>query len=617
VPSCHEAWAETTGKRETTWQHGSVTLDIRSLLELRSWTVFDVDDDGRVLAGYDGSGSMQLVELDPTGSRTPLTALPGPCWGCYLRGERAVVVQHDDGGNERGQLSILRLGPAPSEPVGLDGLEPLVHDERYMHTLLDVGPGVVAYATNRRNEVDFDVVVRRLADGVETVRYDAGGYVTDAAIAPDPEQVVVERLTLLPASTQVRLARPDGLRDITDADDHALHGGARLLPDGNLVMASNHGREFTAVVRVDESGAWTWLLEADDHDINVTPSPDGRHLLVTHETDGGSALAIHDADGTHRYDVSLPAYGAAGGVWSDGGRYVAIALVAPTLPGAVLRLDVESGEVETLVYAADDIPSDIRSALVEPTSHRVPTRDGEQIPCFVYTPRDGGSGSVVMNIHGGPEAQAQRIFNPVVQGLVAAGHIVLVPNVRGSTGYGKRWYSMDDVKLRLESVADLADLRTWVPTVGGDPDRVALYGGSYGGYMVLAGLSMQPDLWAAGVEVVGISSLVTFLENTSPYRRAVREREYGWLDSDREFLIEASPLTHLDAMRTPLFVIHGANDPRVPLSESEQIKSALDAKGVPCELLVFADEGHGLAKRTNRLDAYPAALAFLAEHLAG
>ena len=598
------------------WQHGGVTLDIRTLLELRTWTVFDVDDEGRVLAGYDGSGSMQLVELDATGSPTPLTALPGPCSGRYLRDERAVVVEHDEGGNERSQLSLLRLDPLPSEPVGLDELEPLVRDERYLHPLLDVGPGVVAYATNRRNDVDFDVVVRRLADGAETVRYDAGGYVTDAAIGAYDDRIVVKRLTLVPASTQVRVVGPDGLHDVTAADDHAMHGGARLLPDGSLVMASNHGREFMGVVRIDPDDRWTWLLEADDHDIGVTPSPDGRQLLVSHGIDGGSALAIHDADGTHRYDVSLPTYGVAGGRWSAGGRYVAIALVAPTLPGAVLRLDVESGEVETLVSAADDIPSEIRSELVEPTSHRVPTRDGEQIPCFVYAPRDGANGSVVMNIHGGPEAQAQRLFSPVVQGLVAAGHIVLVPNVRGSTGYGKRWYSLDDVKLRLESVADLADLRAWVPTVGGDPDRVALYGGSYGGYMVLAGLSMQPDLWAAGVEVVGISSLVTFLENTSDYRRAVREREYGWLDSDREFLIEASPLTHLDAMRTPLFVIHGANDPRVPLSESEQIKAALDAKGVPCELLVFADEGHGLAKRVNRLDAYPEALAFLAEHLA-
>lgn len=223
---------------------------------------------------------------------------------------------------------------------------------------------------------------------------------------------------------------------------------------------------------------------------------------------------------------------------------------------------------------------------------------------------------MVVHVHGGPEAQARRLFNPVVQALVAAGHTVLVPNVRGSTGYGKRWYSLDDVRLRLQSVADLADLRAWVPTLGGDPQRAALYGGSYGGYMVLAGLSMQPQLWAAGVDVVGISSLVTFLENTSDYRRAVREREYGSLEHDRDFLERASPLTYLGDIASPLLVIHGANDPRVPLSESEQIEAVLRAKGVPCELLVYADEGHGLAKRANRLDAYVAAVAFLGRHLA-
>jgi len=122
---------------------------------------------------------------------------------------------------------------------------------------------------------------------------------------------------------------------------------------------------------------------------------------------------------------------------------------------------------------------------------------------------------------------------------------------------------------------------------------------------------MQPDLWAAGVDIVGISSLVTFLENTSGYRRAYREREYGSLEHDRAFLEKASPITYLDNVRAPLFVIHGANDPRVPLSEAEQIKAALDDKGVECELKVYPDEGHGLAKRANRVDAYPAALEFL------
>jgi dipeptidyl aminopeptidase/acylaminoacyl peptidase len=192
---------------------------------------------------------------------------------------------------------------------------------------------------------------------------------------------------------------------------------------------------------------------------------------------------------------------------------------------------------------------------------------------------------------------------------------VLASNVRGSTGYGKRWYAMDDVRLRLNSVADLAALHAYLPVLGLDQQRAALWGGSYGGYMALAGLAFQSRLWAAGVDIVGMSSLVTFLENTSPYRRALREREYGSLTRDREFLALASPLSRVDDIVAPLFVIHGANDPRVPLSEAEQLAAALDANDVPCELLVFADEGHGLAKRVNRLAAYPRALEFLAKHL--
>jgi len=129
--------------------------------------------------------------------------------------------------------------------------------------------------------------------------------------------------------------------------------------------------------------------------------------------------------------------------------------------------------------------------------------------------------------------------------------------------------------------------------------------------MVLAGLAFQPDRWAAGVDIVGISDLVSFLENTSPYRRTAREREYGSLDDDRDFLASASPLRRADDIRAPLFVIHGANDPRVPLAEAEQIVASLRGRSVPCELLVYPDEGHGLARLANRLDAYPRAIAFL------
>jgi dipeptidyl aminopeptidase/acylaminoacyl peptidase len=161
-------------------------------------------------------------------------------------------------------------------------------------------------------------------------------------------------------------------------------------------------------------------------------------------------------------------------------------------------------------------------------------------------------------------------------------------------------------------VRDLVGLKDWLGAEGRfDTDRVVLYGGSYGGYMVLAGLAFHPEHWAAGVDIVGISSLVTFLENTSEWRRAFREREYGYLDRDREFLTQVSPMTHVDRMQAPLFIIHGANDPRVPLGEAEQIHRVLTQKGIPCELAVYHDEGHGLAKLHNRLDAYPRAAAFL------
>ena len=301
-------------------------------------------------------------------------------------------------------------------------------------------------------------------------------------------------------------------------------------------------------------------------------------------------------------------------VWAaDSSRFV-LTVSSPTVPGSLLAVDATTGAVSTVVDAREGLPADLAGVLVEPSSHRVPTPDGEQVPCFVYrpaTPVPGLAGASVVHVHGGPEGASTLMFSPVVQALAGCGFTVLVPNVRGSVGYGKRWYSLDDVDLRLDSVADLAALHAWLPELGLDPARSALWGGSYGGYMVLAGTTMQPDLWAAGVDIVGISSLVTFLENTSGYRRAYREREYGSLEHDRELLVRASPVTHLDRLRAPLFVIHGANDPRVPLSEAEQVVAALAARGIPHELTVYADEGHGLAKRANRQDAYPAAIGFL------
>ncbi|MEO5709496.1 MAG: prolyl oligopeptidase family serine peptidase [Nocardioidaceae bacterium] len=589
---------------------------VRALLDIRTWTAFDVDDEGRVLAGTDDLGSLQLVEVGTDGTRTPLTDLPSSCTGRYLPGSRRVVVEHDTGGDEHAQLSVLDLATPLGRPAGLDDLEPLVHDKAHMHNVLDVTTTSLVYSTNRRNDVDMDVVVRDLVTGEERVVFDDGGYVVETAVSHDGTRAAVNRLSLLPNSMTVSVTGVDA-RALTDPDEAAYHEQVGWsADDDSVVLVSNQGREFTAVVRLGLDGAHDTLVADDEHDLSVWLAPDGRAMVVGTLDDGATSLAVHEADGTKRCDLDLPAGTPVCVAWSADGTRVLVSLLRPTDPGSLYRVDAATGAAEMAVDGREAVPVGLRDRLVEPSSIRVPTPDGERVPCFVYAGAgaDGRpelAGASVLHVHGGPEAAAMRLWNPLVQAMSLLGLTVLVPNVRGSTGYGKRWYSLDDVELRLDSVADLAALHAWLPELGLDGDRSALWGGSYGGYMVLAGVSMQPALWAAGVDVVGVSSLVTFLENTSGYRRAFREREYGSLDRDRDFLVTASPVTYLDDVVAPLFVIHGANDPRVPLSEAQQIVAALEARGVPCELRVYADEGHGLAKRVNRLDAYPAAVDFL------
>ena len=603
---------------------------LRVLLDARTWRAFDVDGEGRVLAGDDAPGSVQLVELAPDGSATPLTALPGACHGRYLPGvePRTVLVSHDTDGDERAQLSLLHPD-ALDGPAGPDGLEPLVRDPRYLHSLAEVLPGGrVVYSTNRRNGVDFDLVLHELATGSETVLYDGGGMVGGAAVSPDGTRALMTRPGIPALSSQVLLVGRGGTHELTAADEHARYGGLQWLPDGDAaVVTTDSGRDHLGVARLDvTTGALTWLVVDEHRDVSARLSPDGRLLLVVADVDGASRLAVHDVDGTHRRDVALPGpVGGGVGVadfltvprWSPDSGGAALTWTDPATPADVVLVDTARGRTGVAASSATPLAAALPDGheLVAPTSIGVPTPDGETVPCFVYSPPNA-SGSSVVVVHGGPEGQSVRSFSPIVQAQLGDGHTVLVPNVRGSIGYGKRWYSLDDVERRLDSVADLAALHDALPDLGLDPARSALWGGSYGGYMVLAGLAFQPERWAAGVDIVGMSSLVTFLENTSSYRRAHREREYGSLEHDREFLERASPLSRIDDVRAPLFVIHGANDPRVPLSEAEQLAAAVRANGVECELAVYTDEGHGLAKRVNRLDAYPRALAFLRRALA-
>jgi dipeptidyl aminopeptidase/acylaminoacyl peptidase len=606
-------------------------LDLNRLLDVRTYQAFDLEDGGRVLAGSDDTGSTQLIEIEPDGRVTALTALPGACSGRYLRGQRAVIVSHDSSGDERHQLSLLRLPLPGPDPAGLSDLEPLVRDPRYIHHLHAVTPDRICYSTNRRDGVAFDLVIHDLpdgpADGAERALQLGDLSFGEAVISPNGRWLAVTIPSKVTAASEhvalVDLTAPEGaerLIPVTEPDAPAMNHELAWTPDSTaLVWSSNSDREFTAVTRYElATGERTLLLGDGAADVTGWVSPDGTTILAERNVDGASVLSLHDESGHLIRDVPLPAPGSIREIrlpsptWAPDSAAVALSVSSPEHPGDAVLVEVSGTSTRLLTDSARALDG---GRLVTPELHRVPSPHGEPVPCMVYRPPGPANGSAVLLVHGGPEAQARQNYNPYVQALAAAGHTVLVPNVRGSVGYGKSWYSADDVALRMNSVDDLAVLHAYLPELGLDQKRAALWGGSYGGYMVLAGLAFQPALWAAGVDIVGIASLVTFLENTSAYRRAYREREYGTLARDRALLYEISPLTRVDDITAPLFIIHGANDPRVPLSEAEQIHAAMTARGRECELLVFGDEGHGLAKRGNRADALPKAITFLARHL--
>ncbi|MFI6830865.1 alpha/beta fold hydrolase [Kribbella sp. NPDC050241] len=593
---------------------------LTTLFSLPSTTALDVNDEGALLVLYDGSGTRQVHHVAPDGTWRALTALDDTVRGArFIPESSQVVVEHDDGGSELGQLSLLDL----DEP-GLPTLTPLVHDPEYVHHLVDAKPGRVLFTTNRRNGTDFDLVAHDLGSDRDTALYDGGGWVMGVTPSPDDKWVVLS-LASAPANSIQLLLVDSGTRSVTELtpyDAHNDQAAVSWLPDSTgFLVSTNADRDRMAVRRYDLGDrAWNDVLVDDSRDLAGWASPNGEDLLVGVVHDGEVSLALHRLDdGSEVAPVGLPAGGCAGLLmltpdphWSPDGSFAAITYSSPVCPPTVFRYVPASRDL--LEVRPPEMP-EAPAQLTYPESLLVPSFDGEQVPVFVFRPTGPDLGTTIVHVHGGPEGAAMRNWAPIVSALAADGHTVVVPNVRGSAGYGKRWYSLDDRELRLDSVKDLAAIHAWLPTIGSDPKRTALWGGSYGGYMVLAGLAFQPELWAAGVDIVGIASLVTFLENTSDYRRAMREREYGYLATDREFLESASPLNRVDDIRAPLFVIHGANDPRVPLSETEQVGDALTKRGVPCQVLVYDDEGHGLAKLKNKLDAYPQALAFLRRHL--
>jgi dipeptidyl aminopeptidase/acylaminoacyl peptidase len=311
---------------------------------------------------------------------------------------------------------------------------------------------------------------------------------------------------------------------------------------------------------------------------------------------------------------------------------------ATTRDGRFVTIGVETGQAPRTNYVWDweaktltqwvtpSAPEVDLSKFVSARLMTYPARDGTPIPMFVRFPKggapedkgDGDPPPVIVSFHGGPEGQTRPGFSRSAQLFVDAGFVWVEPNVRGSDGYGKTWLDADNGPKRLKVITDIDDCGKWIRAnwaKNGKAPKIGITGGSYGGYSTLIGMTMFAGTYDAGASIVGISNLLSFLKNTAPYRRILRASEYGDPDKDADALKELSPVSYLEKVKSPLLLIQGVNDPRVPVGEAVQIHESLEKRGLASRLILIPDEGHGSAKRGNQVIQMGHVLKFFEQNL--
>ena len=580
---------------------------LQQYLETRSASAVDISADGTqllVTTRFANTSQLHLL-TQPMGARRQLTFLEEPVAdAAFVPGDAgSTIVQADVGGSENYQ--IYRLDRRT-------GRLALLTDGTHRHPELAVSRDgrVLAYVGNARNGRDMDIYLGTPTSGGQLFLERSGDWHI-LEIARDGSRLVLQeqisitdqRVYLVDvASRAVTRISPEGA---------AAERAAVLDATGtHLYVASDRMGEHVELYEVDlahpEPSAWRPLTRDIHWNVEeLALSPDGRTLAFTVNEDAASTLRLLDTRTRRISSIrgTLPR-GVIGGLrFASAAPVLAFTVTSSTSTGDAYTYDLRRGN--PVRWTESELGGLDPAGLVEPSLFRYPSFDGREIPCFYYRPpHASGQTPVVVWIHGGPEAQARPWFYPLIQYLVTeAGIAVLMPNVRGSDGYGKSYLALDDGRLREDSVRDIGALLDWAGRQSElDASRMAVYGGSYGGYMVLASLTHFGDRLRAGVDIVGIANFVTFLENTADYRRELRRVEYGD-ESDpemRSFLADISPVTHVDRIRSALFVAHGANDPRVPASEAEQIVRAVREGGHEVWYMLARNEGHGFRRKENR-----------------
>lgn len=569
-----------------------------------------VGDDMLISTRFAQTSQIHRV-AQPLGARSQLTFFAEPVASVAIppvAAPEGFIYGRDVGGSEFFQLFWFDFESGVSKLL-TDG------KSRYGNVVFDQAGKRFAYSTTERDGVRHDIHINDLAGNKQIVHESKEGWWAPVGFAPDGSRLLLLKFISINESELYEVDLDSGVlqRLLADAGTVSVRSALYVQDGEHVIVAADIGSEFTGLHRIHlASGTRTAIPETGDWDVEaMAVNEAGDTLAYVKNVDGLSRLYLRDlGSGQIRALDQLPIGLISGLRFHADGVRLGLTINAATAPADAYVVDTNSG---TLVrWTESEIGGLDSQHFVTPELIRYPTFDAlegqpRQIPAFYYRPERAAKDlpmPVVVLIHGGPEAQIRPYFSSTVQLLAAElGIAVLAPNVRGSAGYGKSYLKLDNGYLREDSVKDIGALLDWIDTRPElDADRVTVYGGSYGGYMVLASLVRYPERLAAGIEAVGISNFVTFLENTQAYRQDVRRVEYGDERDPqmRAFLEKISPLNQIERIRAPLMISQGANDPRVPASESDQIYRALKEQGIPAWYLLAMDEGHGFRKKVNR-----------------
>ena len=578
-------------------------------------SVLALSPDARALAfvSDQGSGTFEAWTA-PRAGGAPSRALSleggavrSLCW--TASGE--LVGAADRGGTELHQLYVRH----PDGPVAPLSVDPQSKVQRLLSWNAASPDGrTVAFSSNARATTDMDVVLAATAGGGERILLAAPAWHVVGGWSPQGDALLVIRV--LDNTTQDLLVvdvASGSAREVTRHRDDTQHVGAGWLADGRVLEITDEESEHLYLAALDPRSGARERIDAPEWDIELAASSaDGRVQIWSVNADGYSKLCWRRDGRVREHDLR--------GVCNDlilssDGSHAAFVRLGARDPWQIGVLDTRTGEARTVVTTTRAVTPE---ELVDPDLVRIPGPDGP-IPCFVYRPRRASAPMpAVLVPHGGPEGQSRPALVPVDMALLQRGIVLVVPNIHGSTGYGRAWQAAIHKDWGGIDLRDLRAVTEWMRTRPDfDPDRLAVYGGSYGGFATLTCVTQLPEIWRCAVDVFGVANLVTMLENSQPNWRRFLDRWIGKLPDDREKLVARSPITYVDRIRCPMLVLQGENDPRVPREESDQVVERLRALGRRVEYVVYPDEGHGFTKRKNMDDANERVVAFLTKELLG